>query len=430
MSSESESERPRAAESPSGDLGFALPDPATLSRSKAISIAALVAVVLGAAFVVRFLPRHSAQKELEARAAEARSAAPRAVVVPPKLVSSQRNLKLPASIQPLEEAVIYSRANGYVARWLVDLGDEVKADQLLAEIETPELNQELSQARASLAKARAAKAQAEANRALAISRWIRTSKLTEAGVSSQADLEQTHAEASVGDADVEVADANIAAEVANVKRLTDVLLFAKVTAPFAGTIISRSVDRGSLVTAGNATPLFRLAATDTLRVFVQLPQDVAPSITLDVPAKVTVREFPGRLFEGRISRTAGALDPVTRTLNAEIRVPNEDRILLAGMYADVALELSAPRKVFEIPATALLSDARGQRVAIVGPDDKLHLERVTIDRDLGATLQISTGLVGGERLVQVASADLIEGQRVEAVPAKAPGTAPSGGAGK
>ncbi len=128
---------------------------------------------LGAAFVARFLPRHSAQKELEARAAAVKGTAQRVTVSPPKLVSSERNLKLPASVQALEEAVLYSRANGFVARWLVDLGDKVKGDQLLAEIETPELNQELSQARASLAKAQAAKAQAEANRALAVSRFIR-----------------------------------------------------------------------------------------------------------------------------------------------------------------------------------------------------------------------------------------------------------------
>ena len=430
MSSEPESERPKAAESPAGELGFALPEPAKLSRGKAITVAALLAAVLGVAFVARFLPRRSAQKELETRAAAARSAVPRVVVLPPKLVASERNLKLPASVQPLEEAVIYSRANGFVARWLVDLGDKVEANQLLAELETPELDQELSQARATLERARAVKAQAEANRALAISRWIRTAKLTEAGVSSQAELEQTQAEASVGDANVNVAHANIAAEAANVKRLTDLLLFAKVTAPFAGTITSRSVDRGSLVTAGNATPLFRLAATDTVRVFVQLPQDVAPSVTLDVPAKVTVREFPGRIFEGRISRTAGALDPVTRTLNTEIRVPNRDGRLLAGMYADVALELSAPRKVFEIPATALLSDAKGLRVVIVGPGNELELRPVTLDRDLGATLHVSTGLEGGERLVQVASADLTEGQRVATVAADAPAPAASGSAGK
>jgi membrane fusion protein (multidrug efflux system) len=427
MTTESEGDKTRTETPPSGELGFMLPEPAEVSRRKALAAAALVLLALGAAFLARFLPRHSAKKELTARAEAAKNAVPRVVVVTPELVSSERHLKLPASIQPLEEAVIYPRANGFVARWLVDLGDRVKADQLLAEIETPELDQELSQARATLARARAVKAQTEANRALAIRRFIRTGRLTEAGVASQAELEQTQAEASVGDANVNVAEANIAAEIANVKRLTDLLKFAKVTAPFAGTVTARYVDRGSLVTAGNTTPLFRIAATETVRVFVQLPQDVAPSVTLDAPAKVTVREFPDRTFEGVISRTAGALDPVTRTLNTEIRIPNHDGKLLAGMYADVAIELRAPRKVFEIPATALLSDARGLRVALVEPDDKIHLQPVTIERDLGATLQISSGLRGGERLVQVARADLAEGERVEPVAPKPPAP-PSGSA--
>jgi membrane fusion protein (multidrug efflux system) len=328
MTTESEGDKTRTETPPSGELGFMLPEPAEVSRRKALAAAALVLLALGAAFLARFLPRHSAKKELTARAEAAKNAVPRVVVVTPELVSSERHLKLPASIQPLEEAVIYPRANGFVARWLVDLGDRVKADQLLAEIETPELDQELSQARATLARARAVKVQTEANRALAIRRFIRTGRLTEAGVASQAELEQTQAEASVGDANVNVAEANIAAEIANVKRLTDLLKFAKVTAPFAGTVTARYVDRGSLVTAGNTTPLFRIAATETVRVFVQLPQDVAPSVTLDAPAKVTVREFPDRTFEGVISRTAGALDPVTRTLNTEIRIPNHDGKLL------------------------------------------------------------------------------------------------------
>ena len=210
------------------------------------------------------------------------------------------------------------------------------------------------------------------------------------------------------------------------RRLTDLQQFSKVTAPFAGTITSRSIDRGSLVTAGNATPLFRVAATDTVRVFVQVPQDVAPNVSVGGPAKVTIREFAGRVFEGRVARTAGALDPVTRTLNTEIRVPNPEGTLLAGMYAEVSLNLSAPRQVFEIPATALLSDAQGLRVALVTPQNTLHLQPITIERDLGASLQIGSGLSGNDRLVQIAGADLSEGQKVEPLAVKAP-PAPSAG---
>jgi RND family efflux transporter MFP subunit len=159
-----------------------------------------------------------------------------------------------------------------------------------------------------------------------------------------------------------------------------------------------------------------------VRVFVQLPQDVAPSITLGRPAKVMVREFPGQIFEGKVARTAGALDSATRTLNTEIRVPNPDGRLLSGMFAEVSLSLSAPREVYEVPATALLNDAQGLRVAVVAPDDTLRLKPITIERDLGATLQVSSGIQAGDRLVQIADATLREGQKIEPV---APRAAPA-----
>jgi len=418
-----DTEKPRQTEAPPAELGFALPEPARLSRGRALTFAILGVAALGGVFVLAFLPRQAARADLEARTRQVSDAPPRLAVAPPKLVSSERVLKLPASVQPLEEAVLYARANGYVKRWLADLGDKVKADQLLAEIEIPEIDQELLQGRAALAKAQAAKTQAEAGRGLAKSRLARTGKLVEAGVATQQELEQTQAESQVGDSSVNVAEASIAAERANIHRLADLQQFSRVTAPFAGIITSRTVDRGSLVTAGNATPLFRIAATDTMRVFVQVPQDIAPNVSVGAPAKVTVREFNGRVFEGQVAHTAGALDAATRTLNTEIRVPNPDGKLLAGMYAEVALSLSAARQVYEIPATALLNDAQGLRVAIVAANDSLHLQPITIERDLGSTLQIASGLSGGERLVQIASADLSEGEKVEPVAAKPPAPA-------
>jgi len=424
------SDKPDRTSATSADLGFDLPAPARLSRGRAALLGLGVLLVLGAAFALAFHPRQAARAELETQAQATARAVPRLTVVSPKLIASDRSIKMPASIQPLEEAVIYARANGYIGRWLVDLGDKVKADQLLAEIEVPELNQELSQARAALSKARASKLQAEAGKSLATSKFDRTGKLVNAGVATQQELEQTQAESAVGEANVNLAEAGIESELANIRRLSDLQQFSKVTAPFAGTITARMIDRGSLVTAGNATPLFRLAATDTVRVFVQLPQDVASAVVVGSPAKVSVRELTGQVFEGKVARTAGALDPVTRTLNTEIRLPNPDGKLLAGMYAEVALSLSAPRQVYEIPATALLSDAQGLRVAVVKPDGTLHLQPIGIERDLGATLQVSSGLVGGERIVQIAGAELSEGQKVEAVTPKTPPPAPSASAGQ
>ena len=419
-----ESAQPRPTDAPSAELGFALPEPARLSRGRAITFFVLGAVVLGGVFVSVLLPKNAARASLEHETRAASGAALRLAVAPGKLVSSERVLKLPASVQPLEEAVVYARANGYVARWLVDLGDKVKADQLLLEIETPEINQELAQAKAALAKAQAAKAQAEAGRVLSKSRFDRTGKLVDAGVASQAELEQTQAESSVGEANINVAQAAIDAELANIRRLADVQRFSKVTAPFAGTVTARNVERGSLVTAGNATPLFKLAATETVRVYVQVPQDVAASVSVGSPAKVTVRELTGRTFEGHVARTAGVLDSVTRTLNTEVRVPNPDGKLMSGMYAEVSLNLSAPRQVYEIPATALLNDAQGLRVALVTANNKLHLQPINIERDLGATLQVSSGITATDRVVQIAGAELSEGQKIEPVAPKAPAKAP------
>jgi RND family efflux transporter MFP subunit len=197
------------------------------------------------------------------------------------------------------------------------------------------------------------------------------------------------------------------------RRLVNLKSFANVTSPFAGTITSRTVERGALVSAGNATPLFKVADTDPARVLIQVPQDVAAGIKNDLPAKVSVREFPGRPFDGIVAHSAGALDPVTRTMLVEVRVPNPKNELLAGMYSEVALTLPSSHRVFEIPATALMNDSKGLRVAIVDADNKLHLQQIAIERDAGATVQVSSGLTGGERIVKIASAELVEGRPVE-----------------
>jgi membrane fusion protein (multidrug efflux system) len=394
-------------------LGFSLPSAARPSRARVLLLILLGAGVLAIAFFAAYLPRVKAHRELAqaARANEGRLA--RVAVLTPKLVADGHTLKLPGSIQPLEEAVIYARANGYVRRWLVDIGAKVQADALLAEIETPEVDQELMQGRAALAQSRANQVQAEATRELAKTRLSRTEKLVEAGVAPQQELDQTQAQSTVGDADVKVAEAAVAAQQANIRRLSDLQSFSRVTAPFAGTITSRSIERGSLVTAGNGTPLFRLAALDPVRVFLQIPQNLAPSVAVGTKARVRIREFADRSFEATVARTAGALDPASRTLNTEIRIPNPDGKLLSGMYAEVELTLPTPHRVYELPATALMVDASGMRVALVTEKGVLHLQPVVLERDLGATVQIASGLEGNEKVVQIASADLAEGERVE-----------------
>lgn len=336
----------------------------------------------------------------------------RVQVVRPKFKSSTKALSLPGSVQPLQETTIYPRAIGYVRKWFFDIGDHVKAGQELTAIDTPEIDQQLKQARAQLAQTQASLLQAKATSAFSKLDLKRFERLAPDGIASQQELDKSRAQAEVDTANVSVAQANIDAQQANVERLTQLKAFTRVLAPFDGIVTARSIEIGSLVTAGNGSPLFKVTATDPVRVFVQVPQGVAPSVKSAMLATVRVREYPERNFEGSIARTAGALDSNTRTMNTEVRVPNPTGELLTGMYAEVSLNLSSPHPVYEIPATALFNDASGLRVAVVTDDGVIHLAPVVIERDNGPTIEIASGLNGSERLVRLTSAELTESRKV------------------
>jgi len=395
------------------DLGFDLPAPAKMSTGRVLGIGVIAVAVLGAAFLVAWLPKRQAQTDLATSTKAAETQTLRVVVVSPKVQSSDRNLALPGSVQALEETVVYPRSNGYVIKWLVDMGDKVEAGAGLADIDQPEVDQQLEQARAQLAQADAQLVQQTANRDFSTTTLNRYKKLTPEGVASQQELDQHQAQSLVDDANVKVAKAAIEAQQANVRRLLQLKSWGHITAPFAGTINARMIERGALVSP--TTPLFKVAATDPVRVFVQVPQDVAPSVRNDVPAKVSVREYPGREFEGKVARSAGALDPASRTMNTEVRVPNPKNELLTGMYAQVALTLPSPHRVYEIPATAVMNDAKGIRIATITPDNKVHLVTVVIERDTGSSIQVATGIADGDRIVKLASAELVEGRPVDVI---------------
>lgn len=395
------------------DLGFDLPEPARPSPARLVLVLGGVVGVLVAAFFVGWLPRHQAKKDLENEAKAASDTTLRVQVIAPKGKSSDRAMELPGSVQALEEATLYPRASGYVRTWKADIGDKVAEGALLAEIDTPEVDQQLAQAKAELARAEASLAQARANHAYSETTLDRMKDLAPKGVASQQELDKSKSQAQVDQANVDVAQANIEAQRANIRRLVQLQSFSRVTAPFAGTINARTIERGALVSP--STPMFKLSQTETVRVFVQVPQDVAPNVAADQPAQVRVREYAGRVFEGKVARSAGALDPMSRTMNTEIRVPNPKNELLAGMYAQVALTLPSPHRVWELPATAIMTDAKGVRVAIVD-GSKLHLVPVTIERDNGATMDIATGLREGDKVVKLGSSELIEGRSVDVAP--------------
>jgi RND family efflux transporter MFP subunit len=410
---------PRDPSDPGDDgLGFALPRPATFGRARAVAIVFAIVAVIGAAFVIGYLPRQKAREALVAGERADEHAAPRVEVVAPKPLVTDHALLLPGSIEPLEDTVIYSRADGFCKRWLVDIGDKVQAGQLLAEIDAPEVEKQLAQGRAQLAQARAALAQSRANRDLSKLNRDRYETLATDKLIAASDLDQRRAQALADEATVAAAESNVAAQAANLARLVELTGFARVPAPFAGTITERHIERGARVVA--ATPLFRLVATDPVRVFVQIPQEVAPMVRPGLDAPITVREYGARTFPGTVARAAGALDPALRTMNTEVRVPNPRAELLPGMYARVALSLPSPHRLLELPATALYNDAAGLRVAVVDAAGKVAFAPVTIERDTGATVHISGGLDGSERVIKLADASLAPGEAVEVVaPARA-----------
>lgn len=399
-----------------GGLDFELPPPAQVSRTRVVGIFAGIVAVLGLAFLARWLPKHHEQLALADEARGSEGALPRVQVLAPTVVSSDRALTLPGSVQPLEETIIYPRANGYIHKWYVDLGDHVKEGDTLADIDTPDLDQQLAQARAQLVQAEAAIVQAKANAHYSKGQFERYKLLVPAGLASQQDLEKNEAQAQVDQAGIGVAEANAGAMRANMQMLMQLKSFARVTAPFGGRITARSIERGTLVSSGTATPLFHLTATDPVRVFIQVPQDVAPNLKNDTEALVNIREFPGRAFKGKVARSSGALDANTRTMTTEVRVPNPDDTIIAGMYATVAITLPVPHRVLSVPASAVFNDSRGVRVAVVDATDHVHIVPIVIERDVGSTIEVSTGITPEDRVVKLAGTDIVEGRAVQVVP--------------
>jgi RND family efflux transporter MFP subunit len=404
----------RSSQPEHDDLGFEVPEAAKPGGRRTALALLVLALALGGAFTAGYLPKLRARSVLEREATRAGNDVRTVEVIAPTRLSESRNVQLPASIRPLAQTTLYPRADGYIKAFYKDLGQHVADGELLAVIDTPELDQQLSQARAALLQVEAAAAQAKASRDLAHVNLERYRVLKPAGVASQQELDQYGAQAVVDDANVQAAEAAIEAQRANLARLARLKSFARVTAPFAGIVSSRSVEVGSLVTAGNGTPLFEVSATDPVRVFAEVPQDVASSVRTGLPARVHVREFPERKFEGTISFAAGVLNPDTRTMRTEVRVPNKDGALLAGMYAEVWLDLSAAHVVYELPATALVATADGLRVATVGNDQRVHFVAVAVERDAGATIQVASGLRGDEHIVRLGAAILSEGDHVRA----------------
>lgn len=323
-------------------------------------------------------------------------------VVSPQSAGASDELVLPGSVSAWSSAPIYARTSGYVKRWLVDIGTPVKAGQLLAEIESPEVDQQLAQARADMATD-------EANAKLAKITAERWKELSKIDMVPRQDVDEK-----VGDAEAKTAA--LASARANVQRLRELQGFERVTAPFDGVVTVRNADVGTLVSAGNGgQELFRVEDTHRLRIYVQVPEAYAVSIKVGDAAELRLSETSGRKFPARVSNTAEALDPDSRTLQVQLSVDNADAVLLPGAYAEVAFKTSGGVHALRIPANTLLIRSEGPMVATVGSDGHALLKPVTIGRDLGSQIELVSGVDVSDRLIVNPPDGIQNGERLNVV---------------
>jgi len=361
----------------------------------------LLAVATAVVIVVAgILPRIQARTALRRETAE--MAIPAVVVVQPKRSAPAQEIVLPANVQAFADAPIYARTNGYLKRWYVDIGSRVKEGQLLAEIDTPEVNQQLRQSLADLATA-------QAN--------LNLSKITSdryAGLLKTDSVSKQESDNAAGD--YEAKQANLQSAQANVKRLEELKSFQKIYAPFSGVITARNTDVGALIDSGSSggvrTELFHIVQPDKLRVYVSVPQVYSQAAKPGLTAELTLSEFPGRPFEGKLVRTANAIDPASRTLLVEIAVNNPTGQLFTGSYAEVHLKLPTAASAFILPVNTLLFRAEGLRIATVGEGQKVELKPITIGHDFGSEVEVIAGLSGSENVIVNPPDSVVTGETV------------------
>ena len=375
-------------------------------RTALMIVAATLLVLLAAGGITLF--SHANHERALAEVTE-RETIPTVAVVHPQPEKPDEELVLPGSLLAWEESPIYARTNGYLVRWYKDIGSHVKEGELLAKIDTPEVDQELNQSRAArqqiLAQLELAKISAD--------RWENLRK-SDSVSAQEADAQTSGYKQSL---------ANLAAADANVRRLEQLEGFKEVYAPFSGVITRRNVDPGALINAGagaTGRELFDIARVDPLRVYTSVPQAYAPEIKVGANATVTLQEFPGEKFVAKIARTAEAIDPNTRTLLTEVDVPNKDERLLPGSFGEVHFAVGSNVNKVTVPVNAMLFRAQGPQLAIVGPGNKVQLRTINIGKDYGTTLEILGGVSTSDQVIVNPADSLEDGQQVNVAQAPPP----------
>jgi RND family efflux transporter MFP subunit len=358
----------------------------------------LVLVIIG--LLIGFLPRWVHRRELQVE--ERADSVMTVVVISPTAAKSDFGTPLPAEVQAFIQASIHARASGYLKNWFVDIGEVVTNGQLLAQIDTPELDQQFAQAKAELDQAQAALELAKTT----ADRW--TNLLKTASVSEQETVEKT--------ADYTLKLANVEAARANLQRLDDLKTFDRVTAPFDGTVTLRNTDIGQLISADSGPELFRVAQTNPLRIYVRVPQPLVHAIAPGQKAELTFQELPGRTFAAMVTRTAGAVDPSSRTLQVELQVPNPRGEILAGSYAQVRFTEATDAHGLTLSDNALIFRAQGMQAAVVGSDNKVMLRSIKLGRDFGDTVEVLSGLAASDRVIVNPPDSIAEGMPVQIAP--------------
>lgn len=378
-------------------------------------IAAAVAIALGCGFLFVHHKNATTEANLASATQQEMTERPRVDVVTVTSPTATQPLMLPGETAAWYESTIYARVSGYVDKWFVDIGDQVKAGQTLATIDTPELDAELLAAKAKLkaSEAQVAVKQAQANFAkTTYDRWRGSPK----GVVSEQEREDKKANSTEAAAELNAAQAQVGLAQADVDRLSAFEQFKQVTAPFDGTIIQRRIDIGNLVTAGSTastTPLYRITQDDPMRVFVDAPQRVAPELMKSGEvATITGNDLRNQRFEGKVARTAKAINPAARTMRVEIDLPNPDHALVPGMYVQVSFELKNSGLV-QVPAAALLFRSKGPQIAVIDENGVVAIRDVTIARDDGNVVEIGSGLAIGDKVALNLSTQIVDGEKVK-----------------
>ena len=393
---------------PSASTDLALSNSEPLPHKRRFVLPVALAVVAAALLAIGIVPRLHASTALTQQVDAQRYLSVDALT--PTRAPASQELLLPGNVMPYADASIYARTSGYIQHWYADIGAKVSAGQTLADIQTPELDAQLRQARAD-------EANAKANYNFADSTAQRWQTMLQTQSVSQQDANSKTSDSAAKLAAWQAAQANVA-------RLSELVSYEKVTAPFNGVITARKVDVGALVTAGgspgiaaNGGELFHIEQTDRLRVYVDVPQNDAQSIAPGTKVYLTTQQYPGRQFDASVARSADSIDPVSRTLHVEVDVDNRDGALLPGAYAQVHLALVTAHPALEVPVSALLFRPDGVTVAVIGKDDKVQLKAVTIGRDFGTYVEVATGLDATDRVINNPGDAISNGETVRIAPA-------------